>query len=204
MNLPNKLTVLRMLIVPVMVFCMLSNNVSVNPIWLITTRWLALLLFIFASITDAFDGYYARKYNLVTNFGKLMDPLADKLLVLSAFVAMQELDLFPAWLVIIVLCRELLVTSLRMIGVTQNRVIQADNWGKNKTISQMIVIICAMLLLALQNTFQYFGMWEGPVREWHIYGGWLVKILIVYALIATVLSGYFYVSKNIDLLIDAN
>ena len=132
MNLPNKLTLLRICLIPVFVILMLSQ---VSNFFLISC-----IIFIIASITDFLDGKIARKYNLVTDFGKFMDPLADKLLVLSALICMIEYDLVAGWMVIIIVARELTVSILRAIAADNGKVIAASGGGKIKTTSQMIAI----------------------------------------------------------------
>ena len=139
MNLPNKLTVLRVIMVPFFVFFMLTD--VGGP----ANKWIALVLFCVASLTDMLDGKIARKYNLVTNFGKFMDPLADKLLVCSAMICMIELNRLPAWFVIIIIGREFIISGFRLIAAENGIVIAANYWGKFKTVSQMIMIILLIL-----------------------------------------------------------
>ena len=135
MNTPNKLTVARMILVPFLVIFMLTGwGREAN-------RWICLAIFVAASVTDWFDGHLARKYNLITNFGKFMDPLADKLLVCSAMICMIELDRLPAWVVIIIIGREFIISGFRLIAAENGVVIDANYWGKFKTVSQMIMII---------------------------------------------------------------
>ena len=139
MNTPNKLTVARMIIVPFLVVFLLTGWGG-N-----TNRYISLALFVVASVTDWFDGYLARKNNLVTNFGKFMDPLADKLLVCSAMICMIELNRLPAWFVIIIIGREFIISGFRLIAAENGIVIAANYWGKFKTASQMIMIILLIL-----------------------------------------------------------
>lgn len=139
MNTPNKLTVTRMIIVPFLVVFLLTGwGDDAN-------RYISLALFVVASVTDWFDGYLARKNNLVTNFGKFMDPLADKLLVCSAMICMIELNRLPAWFVIIIIGREFIISGFRLIAAENGIVIAANYWGKFKTASQMIMIILLIL-----------------------------------------------------------
>ena len=139
MNTPNKLTVARMILVPFLVIFMLTGwGREAN-------RWICLAIFVAASVTDWFDGHLARKYNLITNFGKFMDPLADKLLVCSAMICMIELDRLPAWVVIIIIGREFIISGFRLIAAENGVIIAANYWGKFKTVSQMIMIILLML-----------------------------------------------------------
>lgn len=134
MNLPNKLTILRMIMIVPFVVLMLGGNAD----------FIALAIFIIASLTDLVDGKIARKYNLVTNFGKFMDPLADKLLVCSALIALIELGRIPAWVVIIIIGREFIISGFRLIASDNNVVIAASYWGKFKTTFQM-VMVCLMI-----------------------------------------------------------
>ena len=139
MNTPNKLTVARMILVPFLVVFLLTGwGGEAN-------RWICLAIFVAASVTDWFDGHLARKYNLITNFGKFMDPLADKLLVCSAMICMIELDKLPAWVVVIIIGREFIISGFRLIAAENGIVIAANYWGKFKTVSQMIMIILLML-----------------------------------------------------------
>lgn len=138
MNLPNKLTVLRVIMIPVFVVFMLFPAVGA------ASKWIALVLFVTASLTDLLDGHIARKYNLVTNFGKFMDPLADKLLVCSALICLVELRKIPAWIVIVIIAREFIISGFRLVASDNGVVIAASYWGKFKTTFQMIMI-CLMI-----------------------------------------------------------
>lgn len=139
MNTPNKLTIARMIIVPFLVIFLLTGwGGEAN-------RYISLTLFVVASVTDWFDGYLARKNNFVTNFGKFMDPLADKLLVCSAMICMIDLKRLSAWFVIIIIAREFIISGFRLIAAENGIVIAANYWGKFKTASQMIMIILLIL-----------------------------------------------------------
>ena len=139
MNTPNKLTVARMIMVPFLVVFLLTGwGGEAN-------RYISLLIFVAASITDWLDGYLARKNHLVTNFGKFMDPLADKLLVCSAMICMIEIGRLLAWFVIIIIGREFIISGFRLIAAENGIVIAANYWGKFKTVSQMIMIILLIL-----------------------------------------------------------
>ncbi len=137
MNLPNKLTMFRVILIPFFIVFLL---VPITPV----DKWIALGIFIVASLTDLLDGYIARKYNLVTNFGKFMDPLADKLLVCSALICLIELDRIPSWMVIIIIAREFVISGFRLIASDNGVVIAASYWGKFKTTFQMIAV-CLMI-----------------------------------------------------------
>ena len=139
MNTPNKLTVAIMILVPFLVVFLLTGCGGE------ANRWICLAIFVAASVTDWFDGHLARKYNLITNFGKFMDPLADKLLVCYTMICMIEVDKLPAWVVIIIIGREFIISGFRLIAAENGIVIAANYWGKFKTVSQMIMIILLML-----------------------------------------------------------
>ena len=179
MNLPNKLTTLRVIMIPFFVFFLLWQNGENH-----TFRMIALALFIIASLTDLLDGKIARKYNLVTNFGKFMDPLADKLLVCSALIAFVELGYLPAWIVIIIISREFIISGFRLIAADKGVVIAANYWGKFKTTFQMIMTI----LLILQLDYPYADT---------------VELIFVYiALSLTVISLVDYIYRNIGVMSD--
>jgi CDP-diacylglycerol--glycerol-3-phosphate 3-phosphatidyltransferase len=139
MNLPNKLTVLRICMIPVFLVVYLASPFGG------ASRHVALALFAAASMTDMLDGHIARKRNLITNFGKLMDPLADKMLVAAALVAMTQTGELAAWVVVVIISREFFITGVRMLALEQRKVIAASSWGKLKTVSQMALILLALL-----------------------------------------------------------
>lgn len=140
MNLPNKLTVLRVLLIPFFVVALLWEHGESQ-----TMRYVAVAIFIVASLTDLLDGKIARKYNLVTNFGKFMDPLADKLLVCSALICLIELKQLPAWMVIVIISREFIISGFRLVASDNGVVIAASYWGKFKTTFQMIAVILLII-----------------------------------------------------------
>ncbi len=153
MNLPNKLTVLRMVLVPFFVASLLmsANNDSL--------KWVALVLFIVASLTDFADGYIARKYNLITNFGKFMDPLADKILTVSGMICLIELGRIPSWIVVIIVAREFIISGFRLIAAENGVVIAANYWGKFKTTFQMIMIILMIMNIPQLQILTDIVMW---------------------------------------------
>lgn len=171
MNLPNKLTVLRVILIPFFVLALLAFGGSVRMM-----RYLAAAIFIVASLTDLLDGKIARKYNLVTNFGKFMDPLADKLLVCSALICLIELGQLPSWMVIIIVSREFIISGFRLVAVEQGVVIAASYWGKFKTTFQMIAVVLMILNLPALNLLTVTCTWI--------------------ALILTVVSLVDYIVKN--------
>lgn len=178
MNLPNKLTVLRICLVPVFVFFMLVEWVPLRFLW-------ALIIFCVASYTDHLDGKIARRDNLITNFGKLMDPLADKILVMAALICFVKLDLASTVCVIIIMFREFAVTSIRLVAVEQGKVIAANNWGKAKTVSQMAAII---VILIIQTVMGFVSFSAGTAGGLVLAG----DILIYIATLLTLISGIIY------------
>ena len=171
MNLPNKLTVLRVCMVPVFVFLMLWDGLGAAG------KYAAAAIFILASATDYLDGYLARKNNLVTDFGKFMDPIADKLLVCSAMICLAEKDALAAWIVIIIIGREFIISGFRLVASDKGTVIAASYWGKFKTVFQMVMVI--LLILDLGGIFDT-----------------IAQIVIWIALILTVVSLVDYLRKN--------
>ena len=180
MNLPNKLTILRVALIPFFVFFMLTSCVGVYG------RYIALLIFILASITDLLDGHIARKHNLITNFGKFMDPLADKLLVCSALICLIETGQLASWIVIVIIAREFIISGFRLIASDNGIVIAASYWGKFKTVFQMIMVIVLIANI--------------PHPIFHVLG-----IVVTYiALILTIISLIDYIIKNKHVLKEQN
>jgi len=171
MNTPNKLTILRVIMIPFFVVAMMI------PLANGTNKWIALAIFVIASATDWLDGYLARRDNLVTNFGKFMDPLADKLLVGAAMICMVALNTLPAWIVIVIISREFIISGLRLIAADNGIVIAASWWGKIKTATQMVMII--IVIAKLGGTFDI-----------------IEQVLIYASLILTVISLVDYIVKN--------
>lgn len=176
MNWPNRLSLIRIGSVPVITLLLVLDS-------LMWTRYAALFLFIFAAITDFVDGHLARKYNLVTNFGKFIDPVADKLLVLSTLTMLSWHGILPAWIVVAVLIRELAVDGLRLVAVEQGKVIAAGRLGKIKTVVQMVLIIAHLVY------FAHFPLL-------HILAGWLLIPSQIAMLLMTVWSGADYFIRN--------
>ncbi|MBF0708483.1 MULTISPECIES: CDP-diacylglycerol--glycerol-3-phosphate 3-phosphatidyltransferase [Bacillales] len=189
MNLPNKITVSRIFLIPVFLIFLLAplplGETEIAGAVLLNSHLVATAIFIFASVTDWIDGYIARKHNLVTNLGKFLDPLADKLLVTSAFVSLVELGAAPAWIVVVILSREFAVTGLRLVASSEGEVLAASNLGKLKTWIQIIAIIA----LLIENVpFEAIGFPFATISLWA-------------ALIITVYSGWDYFSKNRQVLL---
>ena len=153
MNLPNKLTVVRMVLVPCFVAALLLSKTNDS------LKWVALALFVIASLTDFADGYIARKYNLVTNFGKFMDPLADKILTISGMICLVELGRIPSWIVVIIVAREFIISGFRLVAAENGVVIAANYWGKFKTTFQMIMIILMIMNIPQLQIVTNIVMW---------------------------------------------
>lgn len=188
MNLPNKLTMLRMALIPLfLVFVFLP--LPFHYLW-------ALIVFAAASFTDMLDGQIARKRGLVTDFGKLMDPLADKLLVMSALVSFAGLKWAPSVVIILILVREFLVTSIRQLAAAKGTVLAADKWGKAKTVSQMVWICFLLLSKWMIDAFDFTGLTVVVLDGIH----WALMAVVVYL---TLYSGINYMRNNWDLFRDA-
>jgi CDP-diacylglycerol--glycerol-3-phosphate 3-phosphatidyltransferase len=178
MNLPNKLTLFRVILIPFFVFFLLA------PYFEGYGNYIAVAIFIVASITDFLDGKIARKYHLVTNFGKFMDPLADKLLVSSALICLVDLNKIPAWIVIVIIAREFIISGFRLVAADNGVVIAASYWGKFKTAFQMVTVIVLILNI--------------PGKVFAVIG----TVLIYISLVLTVISLIDYIAKNKDVLKD--
>ena len=190
MNLPNKLTILRAAMVPFFVFFLLTD--LCGPIG----DWIALFIFIAASVTDLLDGKIARKYDLVTNFGKFMDPLADKLLVSSALICLVFLNRLNPWIAIIIIAREFIISGFRLIASDQGIVIAASWWGKLKTVFQIVMI---GFLIGSPTLIDFLAGFYTAVPALVYVSGffyWTSKILVWVALFLTVVSLVDYILKN--------
>ena len=181
MNLPNKITIFRVILIPVFLLFLYLNMIPGN-------KWIALAVFIIASLSDMVDGKIARKYNLVTDFGKFMDPLADKLLVSAAMIALIELGRIKAWIVIVIISREFIISGYRLIAADNGIVIAAGWWGKVKTAVTMVT-----LCILIPDLASYLPNFATPI---HI----LEQILIYASLILTVISLIDYLVKNKDVI----
>ncbi|WP_300410545.1 CDP-diacylglycerol--glycerol-3-phosphate 3-phosphatidyltransferase [Lagierella sp.] len=174
MNIANKLTTLRLILIPIFVGAAMHFTLE-SPI--------PGIIFVVAAITDFFDGYLARSRNLVTTFGKFIDPLADKMLVAAALIMFVEQGIFPAWTVCIVIAREFLITGFRIIAASEGVTIAASKWGKSKTVSQFIAIV-----LVLFSTILDFIPWN------------LINVIYYVSVILTMISGFDYIAKNKEVL----
>ena len=174
-NIPNYLTILRVIMIPFFVFFMVTDYAGD------ASKWISVALFIIASLTDFLDGHLARKHNIVSNFGKFMDPLADKMLVSSAMICLTEQGRLAAWIVIIIISREFIISGFRLIAADNGVVIAASYWGKFKTVSQMAMII--VLIADFGGVFDMIG-----------------TVLIWVSLVLTIVSLVDYVAKNVQVL----
>lgn len=175
MNLPNKLTVIRVIMIPFFITFMLYDITGAAD------KWIALIIFCLASLTDFFDGYLARKNNLVTNFGKFMDPLADKLLVCSAMICLVSMDKLNVLVLLIIIAREFIISGFRLVASDSGLVIAASYWGKFKTVSQMAMVI--VLIMDLGGVMTVIG-----------------EVLVWISLALTIISLVDYVAKNKEVL----
>jgi len=179
MNLPNKITLFRVVLIPIYLWIYLAQ-----PLGAPASDWVALAIFSVAAITDAIDGYIARSYNLITNFGKLMDPLADKLLVCAALIAFVETGNMPGWAAIVMVSREFFISGMRQIALEKGLVLAASKAGKIKTITQMTFIIYILIPMYL------LPIYPGEINA-------AIEIVLLYAAtIASVLSGIDYAVRN--------
>lgn len=200
MNLPNKLTVFRMILVPIFLI-VAYVGIPGTILGVSNTFWVLDIIFIIASLTDKFDGAIARKYNLVTDFGKFLDPIADKILVLSALVMLVEFGKIPAWIPIIVLAREFLVSGYRLVAAqSSGKVIAANIWGKLKTVTQMIAII--LIFIDSYNFFDFIQK-HGEMNIFGLVLNVVTSVLMFISVIATIFSGWNYLKGGKDLLKDA-
>lgn len=199
MNTPNKLTVIRMLLVPAMLIVSLFNipgEVLGVPLGFIIMD----VIFIIGALTDKLDGYLARKNNQVTTFGKFLDPIADKIIVISAFIILVEKGRLPAWIPVIVIIREFLVSGYRLIAVEKNgKVVAANIWGKLKTVTQMIAII-----LAFVDNNKFGAVFTTSINSMGVIPyilNMIVTVLMIVCVIATIFSGYEYLKDGKDILL---
>ena len=187
MNLPNKLTIFRIILVPIMVIITFFD---------IDIKWILVdAIFIIASLTDKLDGHIARSRNLVTTFGKFLDPIADKILVLAAMLVLVEAAKLPAWIPIIVLFREFIVSGYRLVAVEKGgKVVAASVWGKLKTVTQMVALV-----LAIIDPNAFGACFTGTLSGFSFWYNLIVTILMIISVVATIFSGVDYIVKGKDL-----
>lgn len=198
MNLANKLTILRILLVPIMViipFFNIQGEVLGIPITYIVVD----IIFIIAALTDKLDGYIARSRNQITTFGKFLDPIADKIVVITAMIMLVELGHLPAWIPIIVIFREFVVSGYRLVAVGQNgKVIAANIWGKLKTVTQMVAISLAFI-----DPNAYGTIFNGKLTGYEFAINLLVTLIMSVSVVATIFSGWEYIKGGKDLFKDS-
>jgi CDP-diacylglycerol---glycerol-3-phosphate 3-phosphatidyltransferase len=186
MTLPDKLTVSRIFLTFVFMFFLFCSGVLAKS--------LALFTFIVASFTDFLDGFIARGQNISTDFGKLMDPIADKILILAAFIAFVQLDLVPAWMVVIIMLREITITGLRLFSLTKGKVIPADIGGKQKMVSQVVSILAILVFLIFREAgIKVFNFWTSGTEV--IYKDTIFALMLITTAL-TVISGMSFLIKN--------
>ncbi len=186
MNLPNRLTILRIILTFVFMFLLFSKG--------FLAKVLALVAFTIASLTDFYDGYIARKRNLISELGKLLDPLADKILVLAAFLAFVEMGIIPAWMVVIIILRESLITGLRILAANKGRILAAAKAGKHKTVSQMVSIFIILGFIVFKEaSITFFSFWNNELEFWLKNS---IYILMLITVAFTLISGIFYLKEN--------
>jgi CDP-diacylglycerol--glycerol-3-phosphate 3-phosphatidyltransferase len=210
MNLPNKLTLSRIIAVPFVMLALLVDNILQT--WNIQSQlivsvgyYLAFIIFVAASITDLYDGKIARARKIVTPFGSFFDPIADKLLISAVLICFVEMHMMPAWMVIIIIFREFIITGLRILAVRQNVDIPAGILGKYKTISQMVMVISMLVYLSIMSS-------HGKLLESYFISGWsiahwlygLIYLMMVWAVITTFISGWCYVKDHWELIVEGS
>lgn len=195
MNLPNKLTISRFLLTIAFLVVMFSKNLFSETVARFHET-VALVLFVAGGISDFFDGHIARRDKLITNFGILMDPLADKIMVCSAFIAFVGLQWIPAWMVVIIVARELTITGLRLLAASKSVVLAAEGYGKHKTVSQIVAIISVLVL----HSYQQWGVVGRTVFGFAMAGEpwvvWFTQVALYIAVALTFISGWLYLWRN--------
>ena len=198
MNLPNKITLARILLVPIMMiipYLGIKTNILYG---LPLSNLIILIIFLIASITDYLDGHIARKRNLVTNLGKFLDPIADKLLVITALVMLVEMGHIPGWIVIVIAAREFMVSAIRMLAASEGKVIAASKLGKIKTVTQIVAISFAFI-----DTNEFFEFIRGYLANLALPLNIISSIAMCVAVIATIWSGIDYFMKSKDIILNS-
>lgn len=185
MNIANRLTILRIILTFVFMFFLL-----IHGLW---AKIAAFIIFIFAALSDFFDGRIAQKRNMVTDFGKLMDPIADKILVLAAFTVFVQMQLIEAWMFVLIIFREILITSLRLFALNKGKVLSAAKAGKHKTVSQMAVIFLILVFIVLKETMLTFFTWSPGWEQFFRQG---IYLLMLFTVGLTLYSGAYYLWDN--------
>lgn len=183
MNLPNKLTISRIILAGIFILFLFIKGPG--------AKFIALALFLTACVTDYYDGYLARKNSMITDFGRFMDPIADKVLILSAFLAFVELRIVPAWMVMVIITREFIITGIRFLALSKKKVLAAEIAGKHKTISQIVSVLFILIFLIIKEsgfTFRYVHHYRS-----------FIYVLMSITVLMTLVSGVSYMIKNRDI-----
>ena len=193
MNLPNKLTISRIALTFILMIFLFSKGTFMKA--------LAIVTFLIASATDYYDGKIARERNEITDFGKFMDPIADKFLVVAAFLAFVEMGLVPAWMVVLIISRELIITGVRLFAATQGRILVAEAAGKHKTVSQMTAIFVILLFVFVRSAgMKLFEVWSTQLEYWFRQ---IIFVFMIVTVALTLISGLSYLVRNKELFINA-
>ena len=189
MNLPNKLTLSRIVLTVFFAFFISEENLA--------SVIVATLVFALASLTDYYDGYLAKKHNMTSDFGKLMDPIADKFLILAAFIAFVRMQIVDDWMVLVILGREIVITGLRLFALTKKKVLAAEAAGKHKTVSQIVAIFAILGFLIFRESLSAISQWSAALEIWWKTG---IDILMLITVALTLISGLSYLWRNRQLL----
>ena len=191
MNLPNKLTITRIILTFIFIYFISKDGLSFIVV--------ATLLFILACLTDFADGYIAKKYHKISDFGKLMDPIADKFLILAAFLAFVRMQVVENWMVLLILGREIIVTSLRIFALSKDKVLAAERAGKHKTVSQMVAIFAILGFIIFKESLYSRSQWSDAIEIWWKCG---IDMLMLITVGLTLISGFSYIWNNRKLIHD--
>lgn len=190
MNIANWLTLLRIILTFVFMFFL---SFPFQGVWVLWAKVLSLVIFIFAALSDFFDGLIAQKRNMVTDFGKLMDPIADKILVLAAFAAFVQMQLIDAWMFVIIVSREILITSLRLFALNKGKVLSAAKMGKHKTVSQMVAIFSILGFIVVKEVMLTYFTWNPSWEKFFRQG---IYVFMLFTVALTLYSGVSYLWSN--------
>lgn len=185
MNLPNKLTLSRIVLTFIFIYFISQSG--------LIAMMIATFVFILACLTDLFDGYLARRHNLISDFGALMDPIADKFLILAAFLAFVRMNIIADWMALLILGREILITGLRLYALTKGRVLAAEKAGKHKTVSQVVAIFVILGFVIFKEALTMMSRWSPVIEAWWRAG---IEFLMLITLVLTLISGISYLINN--------
>ncbi len=186
MNLPNKITITRIVLAFIFMIFLFVEGVM--------AKTMALVIFLAAALSDYLDGFIAKKYDIISDFGKIMDPVADKILTLAAFLAFVEMKLIPAWMVVIIILREFIITGIRLMALRQNDVLPAGVGGKQKTISQMLSIVIILVFIIIKEAgVRTFYFWNPTFEYWYKQ---VIFFMMIVTVVLTIISGVSYIAGN--------